>query len=249
MGRIIAGPSGVPFGVQLALGRDPKRSYSWQFGFNASIATTEETIWDEGGIYVYPSVAVEMTLSSSDTDDTSAGTGARTVRILGLDTNLLPVDKIVSLNGQTGVIITPDLLRVNKVEVVTAGSGDKNAGDIYIGTGSITVGVPDNIFGKISIGENGSLSSVNTVPSNRTGLITGLFIGVPKQGNVNVRVVMRKMGQVFETIDRFTLFQEAPFIPHEIPLAVMGGSDIEIRAQAALGTSEVSGAYGLILSP
>jgi len=250
MGRIIAGPSGVPFGVQIALGRDPNRSFTWQFGFNPSIAAgAEETVWDEGGLYVYPSAAAAMTLSSSSALDTAAGTGARTVLVQGLDINLLPVDVTLPLNGQTGVVITPDLLRVNNVEVMTAGSGEENAGDIYVGTGAITAGVPADKFGKISIGENIALSSVCTIRADRTGLLTSLFVGVPKQANVNVRVVVRKLGKVFVTVDRFTLFQQAPFVPHDIPIPLIGGSDIEIRAQAAIGTAAVSGAYGTILSP
>ena len=189
-----------------------------------------------------------MLLSSSDTVDTSAGTGARTVRIKGLDTNLDPVEEVLSLNGQTGVAMATNLLRVNKLLVETAGSGGQNAGDIYLGTGTITAGVPVNKFGKISVGENDALSSVCTVQAGRTGLVTGIFIGTPKQANVNVRVVVRELGKVFMTIDRFILFAQALFIPHDVPLLVPAGADIEIRSQASTGTAEISVAYGMILS-
>jgi hypothetical protein len=41
------------------------------FGFNPDVQNAEETVWDHGGVYTYPTSAIPMTISSS-----SAGTNA-----------------------------------------------------------------------------------------------------------------------------------------------------------------------------
>ena len=40
------------------------------FGFNREIGTAFETIWNDGGTYVYPSSALAMTIVSSSASDT-----------------------------------------------------------------------------------------------------------------------------------------------------------------------------------
>ena len=49
-------------------------------GRNILVGTTPETIWPDGGRYVFPAVAATMTLSSDSVLDTAAGTGASTLR-------------------------------------------------------------------------------------------------------------------------------------------------------------------------
>ena len=44
----------VPFGIPLALGQYTELSGVQKFGYNASVGTSFETIWDGGGSYVFP---------------------------------------------------------------------------------------------------------------------------------------------------------------------------------------------------
>lgn len=73
-----------------------------------------------------------MSVSSTNANDTAAGTGARTVLITGLDENYNDVTESIILNGLTGVNTTKQFIRVFKVRVTTAGSGATAAGDIYV---------------------------------------------------------------------------------------------------------------------
>ncbi len=83
---------------------------------------------------------------------------------MGLDTNYDEVTQTVSMNGQTGVTIPTSLLRVYRAWVATAGSGTTNAGDIWIGTGTITDGVPANKYAGIVTGAGQTLMAIYTVP-------------------------------------------------------------------------------------
>jgi hypothetical protein len=82
-----------------------------------------ETIWAEGGLYSYLTAATVLKVSSSSVNDTSAGTGARTVELSGLDADYNEISELVTLNGQTPVNTTKLFLRINRMVVRSAGSG------------------------------------------------------------------------------------------------------------------------------
>lgn len=58
-----------------------------KFGFNADVANSEETVWDQGGLYSCLAAPSVLKISSSSTDDDAGGTGALTVEVFGQDTN------------------------------------------------------------------------------------------------------------------------------------------------------------------
>jgi hypothetical protein len=65
-----------PFELQVARGQISYHKTIFKFGYNSVVGNTKETIWEQGGLYAYPPSASVMTVSSSDANDTSAGTGA-----------------------------------------------------------------------------------------------------------------------------------------------------------------------------
>jgi len=113
-----------PFKLQVAREQIALHESFCQFGINTNVATSNETVWiGSSGVYAFPTVAAVMKISSSSTDDDAAGTGARTVLVDGLNANYERVTEIVSLDGQTQVDTTNSYIRVNKMIVLTAGSG------------------------------------------------------------------------------------------------------------------------------
>jgi stage V sporulation protein SpoVS len=166
------------------------------FGFNPDINGTEETVWDAGGIYAYPSAATVMKVSSSSTNDTAAGTGARTILVQGLDADYNEAEEIVTLNGQTAVNTTVSFLRVTRAYVLTAGSGGTAAGDIYVGVGTVTAGVPATIYAKITLGENQTLMGIWTVPAGYTGYFDHFTVATGTT-NANQYVAIRAIQRNF----------------------------------------------------
>jgi len=69
---------------------------------------------------------------SSSVLDTSAGTGARTINVMGLDANYVLQSEIVTLNGVTPVNTVNTFIRVHSASIQTAGSGGVNAGTITV---------------------------------------------------------------------------------------------------------------------
>ena len=172
-----------PFELQVARGQISYHKTIFKFGFNSDIDNSLETVWAQGGLYSHPSSASTMTVSSSSTADTSAGTGARTVEIFGLDADYNEVSETITLNGQTAVTTTNTYLRMNRAIVRSAGSGEQNAGVIYVGTGTVTAGVPANKYATIAVGDNQTLMCVWTVPAGYSAYLTQTDVTVATTQN------------------------------------------------------------------
>jgi hypothetical protein len=165
------------------------------FGYNPDVDTSEESIWPDGGVVPHPTVASVLKISSSSTDDASAGTGARTVTIVGLDGNYDQVTETVTLNGQTAVNTTNSYLYVNQFYVATAGSGGANAGNINAGTGVVTAGVPAVLYDIIATGYNNRTTAHYCVPAGYTGyLTTGLVTTGQVTGSTSVTAFLKQHG-------------------------------------------------------
>ena len=77
-----------------------------KFGENPAVGTSEETIWDAGGVYDYLTTASQLDVTSTDADDTDGGNGARTVVLEGLDANYNEITETVTMDGLTIVQTT-----------------------------------------------------------------------------------------------------------------------------------------------
>lgn len=103
-------------------------------GYNPSVSTTASTIWSGGATsYVQLTTATALEAISASANDTAAGTGARTIRVDGLDSTFTPFSETVTLNGTSAVALAnTSVIAVNRTTVITAGSGGVNAGKIDI---------------------------------------------------------------------------------------------------------------------
>jgi hypothetical protein len=217
-----------------------------KFGFIADLGTTEKavTIGSQENI-PYLSAAATVGIASTDTNDTSAGTGARTVEVSGLDANFADISETVTLNGQTKVDTTQEFLRVTRLKVLTAGSGDANAGVIHCGTGAFTLGVPAVKLIQIAIGDNQTLFASYTVPQGVTAHLRALNLSGGRstgatQAIVTVEIVARETGAVFQVKWKQNLIADNISIPFmRGAVTFPSGSDVEARAVSTLANTNV----------
>ena len=221
------------FGLQVARGQIPYHKSNFKFGFNADVDDALETVWSKGGLYAYLSSATALYISSSSTNDTVAGTGARTVKVSGLDSDYDEVSVTVNMNGQSGVSLGT-FTRVNRIEVLTAGSGGANAGNLHVGSeASPTVGVPATTYAYVTAGDNQTLMALWTVPRNYTAYVTQTDITVATTQNnkyCTVSLVARPFGGVFNVKDRFVKAESSVNQVYNFPLKFEEKTDIEFRA-------------------
>jgi hypothetical protein len=176
------------FSLQVARGLIPGHSVVTVFGYNSDVDTSEESVWPDGGTVPHPTVASVLKVSSSDAADVSpSGTGARTVQITGLNANYFEVSETVVLNGQTAVNTVNSYLYVNGLTVTSVGSGGANAGNINVGTGTVTAGVPAVLYDMIAIGYNNRTTGHYCIPAGYTGfLVQGLFTAGQASGSTAI---------------------------------------------------------------
>jgi len=221
-----------PFNLQIARGQIAYHKSIFKFGFNPDVDDSLETIWAEGGLYSYLSAATVLKISSSSTNDTSAGTGARTVTLFGLDANYDEISETITLNGQTAVNSTLSYLRIYRMTVDTAGSGGENAGVIYAGTGTVTSGVPANKYATIAIGDNQTLMALWTVPRGYTAYLSQTDVTAATTQNnkyATVHFVARELGGVFQAKDKFVKAESSHNQQYDVPLKFEEKTDLEFR--------------------
>lgn len=243
-----------PFELQVARGQVAYHESVYKFGNNAEVADSTETIWQQGGLYSYLSAASVLKVSSSSANDTSAGTGARTVELFGLDGDYNEINELVTLNGQTAVNTTQSYLRINRMIVRSAGSGGYNAGIIYAGTGTVTTGVPANIYATINgDGSNQTLMALWTVPAGYTGYLMQYDVSNGTSSNTpavcKMTLVARPYGEVFQSKDVKSL-TTGMHIENtlDVPIKFAEKTDIEVRAvsSSASVTFDISAAFEII---
>lgn len=211
-----------PFELQVSRGQINAHYRLHKFGFNEDIDVNEETIWDAGGIYTYPSSAVKMTATSTD----GANDDGVQVTVQGLDANYNQLSETITLDG-TGVGETNGLfLRVFRAFIE---GSQEPSGTINITNASTT-------YARITLGENQTLMAIWTVPSGYTAYllqkdITSLTETVTRFGIF--RLVSRQVGGVFRTHDKHCLRNDHLELTYSMPLVFSEKTDIEVRCKGS----------------
>lgn len=153
------------FDLQVSRGQVQGHTAIFRSAYSTFVTSGQNyAVWNRAANYTFPASASLMTLSSSATGDTT-----QSVLITGLDANYLQISEVIVLNGQNAVTSTKSFFRVNDMLVLT----DSPTGNIYFGTGTVTTGVPANVYGFISAGDNQQLGGWYTVPAGNTLYIQG----------------------------------------------------------------------------
>ena len=189
--------------------------------------TTEQI--DQSGLH---SVSATVDVASDDANDTSAGTGLRTLLLQGLDDGGEAQTETITMNGQTEVTSVNTYSAIHGFRGLTAGSGDKNAGNIYIGNGVFTSGVPTTIYATGETGHNKSHTGYYTVPSGK-GLflrqLTASMVGSNKEAKIHVETSPDGIFWITENefgLESGVLFQgkivAVPKIPEDTNIRITG---------------------------
>lgn len=198
-----------------------------KFGYNTDVDAAED-IWDGGGDYPWPSAAATTTIESSDTSDTSAGTGARTVKVYGLDANYLQISETVTLNGTSQVTLANDYLRLHRAKVLTAGSNGINAGNLLLKHGATTIA-------QISADRGQTLMAIFTIANDVSHAEIAQWYataGRDKTSVTQMALMMREYGGAWQTKELIDVTDTSPALIYTYPFwqTVPARTDIRVRA-------------------
>lgn len=215
------GVGSFPYFLQVSRGLVDGHERVFKFGYNGEIQNIEETIWDVGGLYAYPSSAVTMTATSSS----GATDSGIEVTIQGVDTNYAELSETVTLNASGTATTTGSFLRVYRAFV--SGS-TASAGNITIANGGTT-------YAYLSAADQQTLMALWTVPAGYTAYLfqidTTAFT-VQNNKVATIRMLTRELNGVFRTQNKFDLFEGSYHLDITCPQPIPEKTDIEFRAIA-----------------
>lgn len=238
--------------LEAAKGNIPKTSIITKVGYNLDVDTAApEDIFGQGGTYVPPTAARVHNLVSTSTNDTSAGTGARTILIRGIDGSYNQASETITLNGTTPVASANSYLHIHLMQVITGGSAGGNVGRISataVTNGTVTITIEPTF--------NQSTSSVYLVPIGYKGYIMKLRARMDNgtaNSNADVVLLVQPFGGVYQvkTILGLNNTGSSTVVndyTDSTPFIVQAQSFIKMRCIAvSTNNTEIHAEYDLVL--
>ena len=222
----------MSFGLAIQRGLVNNFSGVQKFGYNTAVGTVFETIWENGGLYAYPTTATTAVATSTSTDDNDS-----LVHIYGLDSNWDLADEVITVGGSAS---TTSFIRVFRSVLENANTGIVNVGKITTTVNSLPVSIVDVGYGQ-------SLQALYTIPRNYRGYLMSIDVGTSKQKEVEAKFMQRPLnGNTFQTKSLVTSFGTPFRKDYLVPEILSEQSDLEMRAKADATTS-ISAGFQLIL--
>lgn len=217
-------------------------------GSCGSVGTSYKTLWDDGGdlIGALTSLSGVVSVASSSASDTAAGTGARTVTVVGVVDGEI-VSETVALNGQTKVDLAQPFEAIVSVGVASVGSGNENAGAISVGHGSVTSGAhgSGSRMAWVPAGNGRSQTAHLRVPSGRRGMVVGVQVWGSGAG---VAQLVFRTGGGIEVMAEGPVAAGVVWAPSlMVPPVAPEGADILLRLKSASGTIQGAGRLAVAL--
>jgi len=235
----------IPFYLAVQQGKVPGYTMINKFGYNPSIGSGAfETIWETGGDYPWQSTAVTVDVVSDDTNDDVAGTGARTLRIQGLDGSYNLAEETVDMDGTTTVTTTQTFLRVFRMSVETAGSSGNNEGTI-----TVTYTGGSDVAATVTAGNGQTLMAVYTIPAGYTGYLLSMNISSGKDQEMDFKFIQRDNGvanAAFQTKQFLNVRGGQTTVIFNAINVIPQKSDIYVSGKAS-STSSSSASFDLLL--
>lgn len=203
------------------------------FGFNRTIETAYETVWNNGGgLYTFPTEALTVSAVSSSASDTMS------ILIQGLDTDYEPLDEIVTLAGTTPVATSSQFFRINNVVILSG----NNVGNISVTNGGTT-------YAYIEAAHGTEQAIIYTTPARHSLYVfTAQFVS----GTVNPNKYITSRAAIRSSTGRIIRFWESTFqqdvkFDIAVPFRVPPKTDFSIEAKSSSGTNELSIYIGAVL--
>jgi len=187
--------------------------------------------------------AATVDVASTNANDASGGTGLRTLTLQGLDSSGNAQTETITLNGQTEVTSANTYTAVNGFVGLTAGSGNTSEGNIWVGNGTFTAGVPATKYFVGEANHNHGLSAYYTVPTGKTLFVkqaTITVVGSNKEIEITIETSTDN-GNVWIIEDEISGTSGTSFnFPIISMHSITAGNHIRVRAEAAGSGSELT---------
>jgi len=243
----------VNYFVSVKQGDVPGIQYLPIAGHNDNVGTSFTTVapFDSNQIVDTIAAVATVALASTSTDDDSAGTGLRTLTLIGLDGSGNPQSETLTLNGQTKVVSANTYTAVNGMVGLTAGSGGVNAGTVSVGLGSDTFssGVPDNdVYHAMEPTWNLSRTAAFRVPTGKDWIPSRVLFVSDSGKTATVRVLAKQPGGIYITFIEFSGDNATVDLGVSSGNVLPAGTDIRVDGKVSAGSGSIFLAISYILA-
>lgn len=245
--------------ITAMLGQLDEYSIENKFGRNSAVGTSTLEPLTTSGTYQTPKTLTTLQVSSDNVNDTAAGTGARTVEVIGLGADFDEVSEVVTMNGTTPVVLSTQFYRVYRVRVMESGTYADQLSASH--TGTITLEESDNtVWAQIGVldsvfGAGQSQIGVVSIPKGKNALVLGKNLTVESTKSINAYFFVREGINVVEApytamqlkemeegiTDNFQMIMPAPMT------YVTGPADIGFMAKGTQTPASVSVDFQLLV--
>lgn len=245
--------------VRVANGEVPNWSVVNKFGQGA--VGTSFTPVTSSTVYQTPTSATALEVVSSDANDTAAGSGAREITLVGLNSSWAEVTQTVATSGATAAAVTTNLIRLYRAYVSSSGtygtaSSASHAGTITVrvaSAGATWATIP--IVNSFPVGQ--TLIGAYTIPLNYTAYLLNYTISVDASKSTNVMLFQRPNANdvttaysgairsvdfhvgLTQTFAKYSRIPTGPFV---------GPCDIGFMGYVAASTADVAVDFDLLLN-
>ena len=223
------------------------REWIYQVGSNADVdAAAAEDIWVGGGTYTWPAAAAATTIVSGSAADAAAGTGARTVEVIGLTTGMVLARETVTLTGVAAVTLATAFMRVLDVRVRSAGTGQTNAGLLTVAIGGTTAGL-------VPIGAGRLNAALYSVPADRSAYLSNVTFGAGAvtAGYLTGSLFVRPPGEAWQLLRLVEVSTGAPgryVVDFDGLLYLAPQTDVRLSVAASVDNMVAYGSLSLMLA-
>lgn len=243
--------------LDIGQGHVPGFEIVQKFGYS-SVGTSLQPITNSGN-YPTPTSPTTLELVSSDSNDSSSGTGAQQVTVVGLGSDWTEVSQTVEMNGTSAVTVGTDFYRVYRWWVSRSGtyadsSNGSHAGTLTLreqGGGSTWFTITTSLF---PLGQ--SVIGAYTIPKGKTGHVVGGNVFADTSKSVDAILFRRDNADDVSTPYLGVMRAAKVFVglsgsqPLNLPTPLgpfVGPCDIGFMAEVSSGTADVSVDFDIVL--
>ncbi len=215
-------------------------SQEQKFGFNTDINGTFEDIWSTGGNITFLTSASTITVTSTG-NDTVGGTGARYIRIEGLDNDYKQITERVELDSTTPQVTSQSFLRINRAYVQEVGTLGENENLI-----SMTATTGGSVQADIEAGSGQTEKTQYTVPAGYKAYIYQWIMSAGKGEDFEGELKFRIPNESWRIAHRVFLYEQPTH--QSVDVRIPEKSDIRIQVKSVTGLNNaVISSYKFLL--
>lgn len=248
----------IEFASRLTAAEHQGWSVIHKFGRYDSVPTTFTPI-SGSGFYRVPTSATALEFVSASANDSSAGSGAQEITVIGLDANWDEVTQTLETNGTTPVALTTDLIRLYRWYVSRSGtyatqSSGSHAGDLTIRESG--AGPTWFLISAAGFPRGQSQIAAYTVPNGKRAFVSSFIVGVDSNKTASIIFfkrenaddvttpysgAMRAQVELDGVTGNFAIMPMTPFGPFPAK------TDIGFMGAASTGTAAISVDFEILL--